>query len=113
MKRVSICLVAGIILSAVFCSCVKNNEGGSEQSGIRNDGFGTRGVSSLKMSKTVSAVNADNAAPMAFLADSAETEESADFENSERKLIKNGNISIEVNELSEAESAVEAWCKSY
>lgn len=79
MKRVSICLVAGIILSAVFCSCVKNNEGGPEQSGIRNDGFGARGVSSLKMSKTVSAVNADNAAPMAFLAD----------------------------------SAVEAWCKSY
>lgn len=113
MKRVSICLVAGIILSAVFCSCVKNNEGGPEQSGIRNDGFGARGVSSLKMSKTVSAVNADNAAPMAFQAGAAETEEASESGNLERKLIKNGNISIEVNVLSEAESAVEAWCKSY
>lgn len=112
MKRVNICLVAGIILSAVFCSCVRNNEGEPEQSVSRNDGFGASGAS-IKMSKKVSAVKADNAAPMAFLAGSAETEESSDFENSERKLIKNGNISIEVSVLSEAESAVEAWCKSY
>lgn len=113
MKRVNICLIAGMIVSAVFCSCVKNNEGMPEQPVIRNDGFGARGVSSVKMSKTVSASMADNAAPMAFQAGTAETEEATAPENLERKLIKNGNISIEVNVLSEAESAVEAWCKSY
>lgn len=113
MKRVNICLIAGMIVSAVFCSCVKNNEGEPEQSVSRNDGFGARRVSSVKMSKTVSASMADNAAPMAFQAGAAETEEASAPENLERKLIKNGNISIEVNVLSEAESAVEAWCKSY
>lgn len=112
MKRVNICLVAGIFVLFLFNSCAKNVEQYAETVASRNGGFGASGAG-IKMSKKVSAVMADNAAPVAFQAGAAEMEEASEAGDYERKLIKNGNISIEVSVLSEAESAVEAWCKSY
>lgn len=95
MKRfVFLCL-----LVVVFASCAKNNV---VECSVQDAAFGAPRALMAKSAATNSALSVDSEI-------FSEVSESA----FERKLIKNGNISVEVQNLQKAEDSVSSWSKSF
>lgn len=104
MKRLSVLLAGLVAISLISCGANRKFESEVyEESAVMN-------AKPMMMAKRAVADNAVNG----FAAESIVAEDVAQTEGSfERKLIRNGSISLEVTDLLTAQEKVEAWCKSF
>lgn len=98
MKR----FISILAIALIFVSCAKRPLA-LKESAVASAGF----TASRKLM-------AQAASPNEYALDSADSADGLQQDSSyERKLIKNGNISVEVQKLQEAAEQVSAWCTSF
>lgn len=114
LLKKSLIISSTLALALGFASCQKN-------SGLANYNYQEEGINSKDMlasapkKMAARAMMADNAVAESIEYESNSSSGAGDQQsiNTERKLIKNGNISLEVQDLSTGEQSIEEWAKGY